>query len=259
MSYTLTPFAVDLGQIRALLGSKNESLWKTLCEQYHEEFESIDAMGDDYDEPDDSDGAGITSFKDAMPLILEFVKDMLRGEKGSKRGKPAQIDEGETQAERAPCPTMAQALRHLIMGEACDRRVGFKYGYLLQNLSQHFGEELPHDRWYDLRHGSAWFRELDGLLRQAGVPADVLSIDKHLSGRGAPIAIPKCHDFPYIGYLTVAECERALTALNAARFDDLGEEEDDDEDAWLPGFLDDVRSWLQTCVDSRRDLVCFYA
>jgi hypothetical protein len=262
VGYTLTPYAVDLGRITAVLGSKDQALLDLLTEKFRDEFDSIDSLGEGCEEDDEEDGddrrGPVRSVREALPMIADFLVSMLRDE---PEEEPKQKEKDSAGKARPPCASAAEALRHLILGEAPDRRVGFKYGYVLECLCRHFGETLPHDAWCDLRHGSLWFEDLDKTLRDAGVPAKMLSVSRHLAERGPPIAIPKYRDFPSIGYLTQAEIRKALAALSKARIDDLGEEEDDeqDEEPWLPEGLDDVREWLRACADSQRDLVCFYA
>jgi len=258
MGYTLTPFVVDISKIAAVLGSKDESLFDLLTKDFKDEFDEIDALGDDYEEEKEVEKrGGIKSVDDA----LRMMRDLLLGQGPLHSTAPDTRDEHEnsgtdTKESRPPCASTADALRHLIMGDEFDRRVGFKYGYVLRCLCQYFGEELLHDNWCDLRSCHNWFQELDTTLRSIGVPAETLSISGHLCERGAPIPIPKYSGFPSIGYLTVAEIEVALKSLCAARIDDIGEEE---EEPWLPEGLDDVRCWLQTCSAAKCDLVCFYS
>jgi hypothetical protein len=173
----------------------------------------------------------------------------------------AEDGDEEEDETRSPRASTAEVLRHLITGEKPKRRVAFKfqYGYALQYLCLHLGEELPHDRWYDLR-GSQWTGAIDNALRSVGVPAKVLSVGKngpagseqvgHLAERGSPIPIPKYRESdPSIGYLKGAEVGRALAALEDAELDAL--------DPKLRECLEDIRDWLRTCSDSKRDLICF--
>lgn len=155
--------------------------------------------------------------------------------------------------------TWGEVLRHLVLGEPYDKKDGSKYGYTIQFFCMQFGEELSRDNFCDLRHGLGWFRELDEQLEEAGVCNELLSISKHLAERGSPIPIPAYDDFPSIGYLTRKEVGPALDALLGAKFDDIGDEADEDEELWLPEEFEEIRGWLETCVESKRDLVCFYS
>lgn len=201
MGYSLTPYAVDLGKIKALVGSKNDRRLKQLIKRLGKGAE-------------DNGGYGIT---------------------------------------------WAEALRHLVLGEPYDKNSGSKYGNTLEFLCMQFGEELlSNDNFCDVRGALGWFKELDEQLEEAGVSTKLLSISK-LAERGSPIPIPAYNDFPGIGYLTAKEVGPALDALLGAKFDDIGDEADEDEELWLPEEFEEVRSWLETCVESKRDLVCFYS
>jgi hypothetical protein len=225
MGCTLTPIAVDLGKISRLIGSKDESLLGLLVDRFGSELDAIDAT------------AG-------------GVEKAVSGDEG----------EGDLVQCRPPCASAAEVLRHFVMGEEHDHRVGFKYGYVLQRLCEHFGERLPNDCWCDLRYGAAWFQELDDALEKAGVSRKAFSVCRHLTERGSPIPIPEYHDFPFIGYLTAAEVRPALTALCNARFDDIGDEEDEaEDDVWLPAEFEEIRRWLEFCAETNQDLVCFYS
>lgn len=264
MSYSLTPYAVDLAKITTVLGSKDESLFGLLSKQFEDEFDNIDAIGgeclDDNEDSEERGGEDRGSKPSSQEDLLEMVRCLLDQDSAKQTAQCGEKADAErdTKRNRLPCPSTAEALRHLIMGEECDRRVAFKYGYVLESLCRHFGEVLPHDNWCDLRSGQGWFQELDDTLRLAGVPTEVFSISGRLVERGSPIPIPKIRDFPFIGYLLVAEIEQLLEALGKARIDDIGEEEEEEEEPWLPEGLNDVRCWLRTCAESRRDLACFY-
>lgn len=264
MGYSLTPYAVDLNKIAAAIGSGNASLVDALSQKNEDEFENIDALGDDFCDDEDDDNKTSGERNDAkrrgppsMDEALTMLKEIFLKEESPEEEKVARISKKKRDEEdRPPCATTVEALRHLIMGEERDRRIGFKYGYVLEVLCRHFGEGLPNDLWCDLRSCHGWFEELDDTLRLAGVPAESLSIREHLVGRGSPVPLPKIRDFPAIGYLRGEEVRRALDALGKAKIDDIGEEEE--EEPWLPEGLDDVRGWLRKCVETGRDLVCFY-
>lgn len=254
MSYTLTPYAVELAKIQGAIGSRDKRLLERLAAEFEDDLDAIDGLGDGCDEPEDDGKShhGVKSLEDAMPLVEEFLRSML--DEDDEQEEPRKPED----AQEEPGTSAEEALRHLIMGEPLDRRAGFKYAYLLECLCRHFGEALPHDLWCDLRSGSGWFDELDGTLQAAGVSPETLSIRRHLVQRGPPIAIPRHGDFPYVGFLAAGEIGPALQAIQAARIDDIGEE-NGDEEPWLPEGLNELRDWLQACADSRRDLVCFYA
>ncbi|NUQ62107.1 MAG: hypothetical protein HUU20_06445 [Pirellulales bacterium] len=201
MGSSLTPYAVDLGKIKALVGSKNQRRLNQLIKRF---------------------------------------------------GKGAEDNEGYG-------ATWAELLRHLVLGGPYDEQSGPKYGCILQFLCMQFGQELSNDNFCDLRGAHGWFESLDEQLERAGVSTKLLSISKHLADRGSPIPIPAYNDFPRIGYLTAQGVARALDALLGAKLDDIGDEEDEDEELWLPEEFEEIRSWLETCVETKCDLVCFYS
>lgn len=153
-------------------------------------------------------------------------------------------DEGEP-----PVPTMAEAVRQLVSGGPYDARVAFKYGYALECLCRERGETLPNGTWSAM--GWDWVETVDAALDQAGVPVAAVRVTYHLLCRGAPVPLPHIDDFPSIGYLSCAEAWTAAEAL-AERLPAV----EDDE---VRASLEEVSRWLQRCVHTGRDLVCFYA
>lgn len=127
-----------------------------------------------------------------------------------------------------------------------------QFGYALEFLCRHFGERLPNREWSAMPSGSRWVETVDRGLAAAGVPENVLRVGRHLMNRGAPIAIPEIEDFPGIGYLKLAEVKTAQEAFGKANLAASKNKE------VLPS-IQELQGWLQTCADSGRDLVCFYA
>lgn len=276
MGNTLTPIAVDLSALRAVMGSGDQVLLKRLTRKFKKRFVQIDEIGDELEnevlEGPEVDQADLQDKgRDLYLLLVETAKttgrslgELMEHPTPALRRKSAELEKlvsagpaparpkkmSKSRVSGGPRATAPEALRHLILGENQDRRVGFKYGCVVRCLCGHFGEELNHDEWYDLRRGSSWFQELDGVLKDAGVPDRTFSIRKHLQQRGSPVPIPRYSDFPSIGYLRGAEVTRALAALKRADFDGT--------DDLARQYLGDVRGWLQDCADSGRDLVCFY-
>lgn len=148
--------------------------------------------------------------------------------------------------------TMADVLRQMVMGEEYNEELGFMYGYALDFLCRHFGEELPNEHWSAMPSGSSWAKAVDQGLKAAGVPERVLRAEKHLLSRGSPIPIPEIDDFPGIGYLKLKEVQAAQEALAQARLAAIKDRE-------VLGSIEQMRDWLRTCADSGCDLVCFYA
>ncbi|HUG92666.1 MAG TPA: hypothetical protein VML55_17630, partial [Planctomycetaceae bacterium] len=149
---------------------------------------------------------------------------MFRGEEVPPEHPLGQVLAGEPEPDQdadqpgGPQPLMADVLRHLIMGEPYDPRVGFKYGYALEHLCQHFGEMLSNEHWSSFRSGASWgwFRKLDRTLKSLAVPEKTFRVRTHLENRGSPIPIPEIEDFPAIGYLTLDEIREAAAALEQA-------------------------------------------
>src|SRR5207245_2481022 len=100
--------------------------------------------------------------------------------------------------------------------------------------------------------GTQWAKTVDRGLKVAGVPESVLRVGKHLMDRGAPIAIPEIADFPGIGYLKLEEVQTAQKALDKPKLAAIRDEQ-------VLASIQELRSWLQTCAGSGRDLVCFLA
>ena len=172
-------------------------------------------------------------------------------EAASRHGRIDLEDEDLYDADggESPVATMAEVVRHLIAGEACDERVGFKYGYALELLCRHLGQSLPNARWSALRW--EWLEEVDESLAVAGVPAEIFSVTRHLVCRGAPVTLSRIEGFPSIGYLTVSEIPAVAAALRSPKVAEIGDEE-------VRESLAELSGWLRACEDSDRDLICFY-
>ncbi len=145
--------------------------------------------------------------------------------------------------------TVRDALTQMVMGEPYNEAVGFVYGYTLEYICRHFGELLPNGEWSAMR--SEWAEKADRALKAAGVGEKVLRLSRLMS-RGSPVPLPEIEDFPGIGYMDLPEIEAALAALPEDKLAAVKEKE-------LRAALAEVLGWLQTCADSRRDLICFYA
>jgi hypothetical protein len=279
MSTSLTPIAVDFRKVSSTLGSGDGSLIEQLLLKYRDELEEVDELADeleededDSDDEEDDEDSRLASLR-ALSQSLGQAKQGLEGDQsvgdvlkglGQAVGVSAQhkkalqdfFDDSDDEDEDEESSdeefaSAADVLRHLITGEKPARRVAhrFKYGFALQYLCQHLGDELPRgDGWLELQ--SKWARMLDQAMKSVGIPAKTLSVAKHLAKRGSPFeAVPKYSDAPEIGFLKRDEIERALAALSGASFEGVGAEEQI--------FLADIRGWLQTCAESKRDLICF--
>jgi predicted DNA-binding WGR domain protein len=192
----------------------------------------------------------------AAPDLKEVVRNLKPGQIARlgvdlDDGGNDEDDADEEKGEPSGAVSIAELLRGLVMGKRPAGPVPYRfmYGCALRYLALHFGEELPHDQWNDFN--SSAFRNIDRAMRNAGIPAKVLSLDR-LADRGAPIAaIPEYHDGLRVGYLRRQEIEQALAALAAAKLDRV-----DDDNAV---YIEDIQDWLRVCADSKRDLLCFSA
>jgi hypothetical protein len=145
-------------------------------------------------------------------------------------------------------PTLEQALHEVINGTPLREKYGHKYGYVMEMLCVHFGEELPNQCFWGMR--SSWIEKVDNGLTTAGVPEEQLRLNRHLTCRGSPIPIPEPDDFPSIGYLLATEIGPALGALEAANLDTL--------DPKVREAISEIKLWMEVCARSSCDLMCFY-
>ncbi|TWT38082.1 hypothetical protein KOR34_30500 [Posidoniimonas corsicana] len=130
--------------------------------------------------------------------------------------------------------SVAQALRHLVMGEPTQPDDAHQYGYALQALCNHAGETILPDVWGGVRWAAVEDCGLEDLLTQTG----------------PPIALPENDDFPAIGHLKRSELDAALKAARKRRDKVL------DED--LEDLLDEFIDWLEAARSAHLDVVFFY-
>ena len=148
--------------------------------------------------------------------------------------------------------TARAALTQMIMGGEYDKDFGFVYGFGLELICDFLGDDfLPNTEWSAMPRGTQWAATVDDELQKLGVPAPVLRVSDHLIFRGPPIPLPPIDDFPGIGFLKLEEIRRAKQALASVDFSSL-------KDAEVRTAITQVWSWLHTCAESNRDLVCFY-
>jgi hypothetical protein len=145
-------------------------------------------------------------------------------------------------------PPAIEFLRHLVMGGPYDRRAGVAYGYWLKHLAESYGELLPNDCWVPA--GTRFVDEVEAALVAAGVPTGRLSLSR-LFFDGPPMELPPPDDFPGIGFMSRTDAPEAVRALDDADLSALPDPE-------ILESVDQLRGWLSTCADSRRDLLCFY-
>jgi hypothetical protein len=189
----LTPMAVDLGRLTVAVGSKDRGLLARLTRKFAARLAEIDAEGDDLEdevaggkrvnvaELEDRGAAFYRLLRETAMATGRTVADLNARPTKQLRAEAAALEklmdfdlpqsDDEPREVGKPRATAADALRHLVMGGRRDPRVGFKYVGVFRCLCRHYGRELKHDRWCDLRRGSAWLQELDGVPRGAGAVA----------------------------------------------------------------------------------------
>jgi hypothetical protein len=295
MSYSLTPVAVDVARLRSLTGSKDAALLQAVIKKYRKQMISTDGLGEDFDDfedeikaeykafaagdfsavdlnatyPDrprdeDDDDEGMAALREdigsvdtsdpaAMQKFIEKHRDTLSEFLDDEDEDGEDDDEDEEEPTREL--TTGAALAHLILGGKPDPAVGYKYGYALSMLCEHIGTVPEHDSWCTIR--SAAFDAVDEVLETIGVPPAEFTTHKFLVNRGSPVAIPEPDDFPYIGYLERDEIRKLLGRLDPAKVE--AAIRDADEQEWLRTAIDELRSWLELCATTDRDLVCFYS
>src|SRR5262249_30618052 len=111
--------------------------------------------------------------------------------------------EAENAAESRTELTAGAALVQLVLGGKLDPSQGYKYGYALCSLCEYLGNVLAHDAWSSIR--ATGIDTVDAVLHKAGVGPGTFSVHRFLVERGAPVAMPRPEDFPYIGYLKRGE------------------------------------------------------
>lgn len=145
-------------------------------------------------------------------------------------------------------PSLEEALSQLLTGGQQHEDYGHKYGYALEMVCEHFGERLSNSHWSAMH--SDWVDEVEQAMVEVGIDPQVFSVGRHLFYRGSPIVIAPPYDFPSIGYMRVREMPGATQAIDAGNLTAMNEEARDS--------VLQVRQWLAQCIESDRDLICFY-
>ena len=144
--------------------------------------------------------------------------------------------------------SMRQALEDLLLGNKLDIDAGFKYGYALKYLCEHFGKLLTNEAWSSLDW--EYIESVDKVLKRAQVDARTFGITSHLAARGSPIPIPRIPDFPSIGYVLEAEIGKVSTECEKVMPKGVDPE--------ITESLKEMRQWFDHCARGHLDLVCFY-
>jgi hypothetical protein len=203
---------------------------------------------------------GVTPFAVSLPQLQKVVgsrsKSVLRELREEFEEElledREEVEEANEDDEFDPGLPLDDALRHLIMDEERWDYEGAQYGYAIEILCSFYGEFLPNDHWTGMDHD--WAETVNDALQEIGVPSETFSILGHLLHRGSPVDIPEIDDFPFVGYVTLAEIPGALTALTDERFAVIEHQNADQ----IRISLKQIREWLETCHRDKSDLVCFY-
>ena len=203
---------------------------------------------------------GVTPYAVSLPQILKVIGSRsksllleLREEfEDELLEDREEVEEANLDDEFDPELPMDDALRHLIMVDERWDYEGAKYGYAIEMLCSFYGEFLPNDHWSEMQ--LSWADTLSEALSDAGVPEETFSISDHLFDRGSPVDIPDIDDFPYIGYVELAEIPQVLAVLTDEHFASVNHEDADK----IRSSLEQLREWLETCLREKSDLVCFY-
>jgi hypothetical protein len=166
-------------------------------------------------------------------------------------------EEEEEDLEPQRSVSTGAALVHLIMGGKPDPSLGFKYGYALYHLCETLGEIPDHDSWCSIRWRTLEW--IDAFFKKAGIKRKQFSIEDLLATRGPPVKMPRPDDFPAIGYVELGEMPAILKLLDPAKMDPLIAKAAEDDQEWLTGMVSELRTWLKRCLDTKRDLICFYS
>jgi hypothetical protein len=111
-----------------------------------------------------------------------------------------------------------EAVVHLLNDEPDEDVPGYLYGYALQAICAHIGEELPDVG--DIVGASDWIEEVDAALKKKRVPIRL----SDLVYGGSPVPIPEPDDYPFIGHWPADKLPAALAALRQADPADLDDE-----------------------------------
>jgi hypothetical protein len=119
-------------------------------------------------------------------------------------------------AEDDDVPTCREALEQIVNGEPLAEHLGYLYGYALEAICSHLGEEL--EGVSAISRASGWIEPVDAFLKDKGVPVTLTDL---VFGRG-PIDLPTPDDHPYIGCWPPEAITEAWRAIQGAEVTGLG-------------------------------------
>jgi hypothetical protein len=127
--------------------------------------------------------------------------------------------------------TCADAVADLVNGEIVENVPGYLYGYGLEAICAHIGEELPNI--CPIARATAWIKGVDALLESKGVSVRLTT----LVFGGSPVPIPEPDDYPGIGEWSASEVPAALAALRSLDLTGVDEE--------MAETFAQIRGWLE--------------
>lgn len=139
----------------------------------------------------------------------------------------ATVDDIDDEADM----TCAQAVAELVNDSPDKDGPGYLYGYALEALCAHAGQELPN--LCPIARGSEWIEEIDALLERHQAPV-------HLSDLvygGSPVPIPEPDDYPFIGRWPADKIPATLAAVHAMDVTQLGPD--------TAETVEQLRGWLE--------------
>lgn len=280
MSNSLVPVRLPFLIVGSLIGCRDEALFAHHAKNLRKALEQIDENLEDHDDSP-VDAEYIEHLK-----TLELQKDpgleMLEAKMGSiktrlEKGESVEDDlenfmedielfmsqstkafheaqnetpQSSAESESSQLPDARTVMRHMFFGEPVDARIGFAYNAVTMALCRKCGAKLPNQNWIGVKRINDWAGELDKVLVEKGVHADLFSVDRHLLSRGNPFLQTYAADVPFMGYLTVGEIANILPRLEALNLKSGGPEDPET-------YLIDIRKWLKTCANEEEDLICF--
>jgi hypothetical protein len=152
-----------------------------------------------------------------------LIEAIVEGQEGFLESIDDIDDEAET--------TCAEAVAELINGEVSEDAPGYLYGYALEAICSHLGEELPNV--CPISGASDWIEEVDEVLERKGIPVRL----NRLVYADSPVEIPEPDDYPFIGEWTAAEVAGAVAAFQTADLTDVDEE--------MAETIEQMRGWVE--------------
>ena len=111
------------------------------------------------------------------------------------------------------------------------KQLRYLYGYGLEAICAHIGEELPNI--CPIARATAWIKGVDALLESKGVSVRLTT----LVFGGSPVPIPEPDDYPGIGEWSASEVPAALAALRSLDLTGVDEE--------MAETFAQIRGWLE--------------